>query len=297
MPSLPDALVPALKDRLRKMNQASEEDPIGSERQMLAFACETMDRLIRGHLKKEIVPLANCQAVRLLPKRPQVPGTLMYLHGGGYCTGPLEYAACFGKLIGSIVKARTFCPAYRLAPEHPFPAALEDALDAYRFLLERYPGEKICLIGESAGGGLLYALCLKLKALGLPQPAGLVALSPWTDLSLSGASYRYNREADPSMTENKLRIFAQAYTAQPKEPLCSPLFGELSGLPESRIYVGGDEIMLEDSVRMDAVLKSAGSACELTVAEGLWHAYLFYGIRSRRRDVQEICEFLRSRLK
>ena len=172
----------------------------------------------------------------------------------------------------------------------------DDALEAYRYLLETYPGETICLAGESAGGGLLYALCLKAKELGLPQPAGLVALSPWTDLSLSGGSFGYNRDADPSLTKEKLAIFAGSYTDRPTDPFCSPLFGELSGLPESRIYVGGDEILLEDAVRMDAALRAAGCLSELTVAEGFWHAYVLYGIRSRRKDVQAICEFVRSRL-
>lgn len=296
MPSIPDALVPALKDRMRKMNQVPEEDPVQSERKMMEFAGEIMDRLIRGHLKKEILPLANCQAALLTPHHQKVPGTVLYLHGGGYCTGDLEYACWFGKLIASVVKARTFCPAYRLAPEHPFPAALEDALDAYRFLLERYPNEKICVIGESAGGGLLFALSLKLKKLGLPQPAGLVALSPWTDLSLSGRSYEYNREADPSMTKEKLSIFAADYTDAPLDPLCSPLFGDLQGLPESLLFAGGDEIMLDDTLRMYDALKAAGVKARMTVAEGFWHAYIFYGIKSRRDDNKAICEFLRSKL-
>lgn len=296
MPTIPDALVPALKERMRKLNQLPEEDPVGTERKLLALACEIMNRLIRGQVRKTAVSLPTQEAVMLLPKRPAAPGSVLYLHGGGYCTGGAEYAACFGRLIASVAKIRTFCPAYRLAPEHPFPAALEDALDAYRYLLETYPGEKICLIGESAGGGLLYALCLKCRELGLPQPAGLVAISPWTDLTLSGASYEYNREADPSMTQEKLQIFARDYTDRPEDPLCSPLFGDLSGLPACRIFVGGDEIMLEDSLRMAKALEAAGVPVTLTVAEGFWHAYIFYGIRSRRTDNKAICEFIRSRL-
>ena len=296
MPSLPDAMVPALKERMRKMNQIPEEDPLQSERKRMALAGIFMNRLIRRQLKKETAELPACRAAMLLPHHVKVEGIVLYLHGGGYCTGGLDYACCFGKLIAAIVKARTFCPAYRLAPEYPFPAALEDAVDAYRFLSETYPGRKICVIGESAGGGLLYALCVRCRELGLPQPAGLVAISPWTDLTLSGTSYEYNREADPSMTKEKLRIFARAYTDRPEDPLCSPLFADLSGLPESQIYVGGDEIMLEDSLRMTKALEAADIPVTLTVAEGFWHAYLFYGIRSRRKDNQAICEFLRSKL-
>lgn len=292
----PDALVPILRDRLYKFTHSPEFQPIRGEHRMMEAVGEVMDHLIRGHLHKELLSLPHHQAALLLPEKSAAPGSLLYLHGGGYCEGDLEYAGWFGKLIASDVKVRTLCPAYRLAPEDPFPAALEDALAAYRFLLERYPEEKICLIGESAGGGLCYALCLKLKEVGLPLPAGIVTVSPWTDLTQSGASYEFNREKDPSMTREKLDTFAAAYTDDPTNPLCSPLFGDLRGMPPGQIYAGGDEIMLEDARRMHYALEKAGAASVLTVAPGFWHAYVFYFFRSRKEDQAAIRSFIRRQL-
>ena len=296
MPQLSDKMIPILRSRMMKLKNNPEPDPVKTERALMNLSGEVMEKLVRGHFQKDLIELPNCRAALLTPKKKTVRGTVLYLHGGGYCTGDLDYACWFGKLISQGVEARTFCPAYRLAPEHPFPAALEDAADAYNWLLKAFPGEPVTLIGESAGGGLLLALCLYAKEKGLPQPAGLVALSPWTDLTQSGASYIFNLEADPSMTREKLEIFARAYTDTPLDPLCSPLFGDLAGLPECLIFAGGDEVMLSDSLQLAAALKKAGCPCELTVAEGLWHAYVFYGFKSRHRDTERITEFLRGKM-
>lgn len=299
MPQISDKMIPVLRNAMRMFRDDNEiMDPIKMERMLMSFSGSIMEHLVEGRVKREDIFLRECKAALLRPSRRLIPGTVLYLHGGGYCTGGLEYATWFGKLIAATVGARTFCPAYRLAPEHPFPAALEDALKAYRYLLEKYPEEKITLMGESAGGGLCFALCLKLKEEGLPMPAGVVAASPWTDLTLSGESYDYNRDRDPSLNREKLVIFADSYIREtsPDYPLCSPLYGELSGLPDSRIYVGGYEILLDDSLRMASALEQAGCQTTLTVAEEMWHVYLFYNLRKYRGHIQEIADFLRSKL-
>lgn len=299
MPQMPDKMIPILRNAMRMFRDDNEiMNPIKAERMLMGLSGGIMEHLVESRVKREDVSLHEFKAALLRPSRRLIPGTVLYLHGGGYCTGGLEYATWFGKLIAATVGARTFCPAYRLAPEHPFPAALEDALKAYRYLLERYPEEKITLMGESAGGGLCFALCLKLKEEGLPLPEGVVAASPWTDLTLSGESYESNREKDPSLNREKLVIFADSYAREtaPDFPLCSPLFGDLSGLPESRIYVGGHEILLDDSVKMAEALLKAGCAVSLTVAEEMWHVYLFYNLRKFRGHILEIADFLRSKL-
>ena len=145
----------------------------------------------------------------ILPRDKRRQGVILYLHGGGYTCGDLEYATGFGSTLATDYGSRVFCPAYRLAPEHPFPAALEDGLEAYKYLLSKgYAPSKISLCGESAGGGLCYSLCMKLQQEGLPLPGAIVAISPWTDLTASGESYKTNKEVDPSMTLEQLQFFA-----------------------------------------------------------------------------------------
>ena len=298
MLQIPDSMIPVLRGMIKVFADHGDftTDPIKRERLLMGFSGEIMEHFVGGRIRREDRYFGVFKAAELTPHKGRIPGNVLYLHGGGYCTGGLEYATWFGKFIAAATGARTLCPAYRLAPEYPFPAALEDALTAYRYLLETYPEEKITLMGESAGGGLCYALCLKLKEENLPQPQGLVALSPWTDLTLSGASYEYNREKDPSLNREKLLIFSESYTSCPGDPLCSPLFGDLSALPESLIYVGGSEILLEDSRRMQAALEKAGCRVRLTEAENMWHVYLFYNLRKYRDHILEITDFLRGKL-
>ena len=281
------------RHRLQRLKNLQESLSVERRLQTVAGAFLGRDRY---KLLAEKVLLPRCEATLLSPRQRTGTGAVLYLHGGGYCCGDMTYACGFGSVIAAETGANTLCPAYRLAPEAPFPAAVEDALDAYRYLLERYPANRIALIGESAGGGLIYALCLRCKALGLPLPGGLVAISPWTDLTQSGSSYGENRDADPSMTKERLDRYAEAYVLDPanrREPLCSPLFGDLSGLPESRVYVGGDEVMKSDAVRLCEALERAGSPARLTVAPGMWHGYVLYDLKECQADKQAIAAFLR----
>ena len=173
----------------------------------------------------------------VMPKDERRSGVVLYLHGGGYTCGSLDYAKGFAATLASECGVRVFCGAYRLAPENPYPAALEDALTAYDYLLKKgYAPQQILLCGESAGGGLICALCLKLKQLGRELPCGLIAISPWVDLTGSGKSYEFNRDNDPSLTEELLQFYARCYTQDPTDPLCSPLLGDLTGFPPTLIF-------------------------------------------------------------
>ncbi|MEG1661739.1 MAG: alpha/beta hydrolase [Clostridiales bacterium] len=173
---------------------------------------------------------------------------VLYLHGGGYVAGSIKYARGFAGVLAAKAAVRVLCIAYRLAPEHPYPAAVADAMSAYQYLLEQgYRSENISLIGESAGGGLVFALCLALKSHALPLPALLIALSPWTDLTMKGTSFDINQKADVCLTAKEIESFAAAYASGYQEDcLVSPLFGDLTDLPPSYIYVGSDEILLDD---------------------------------------------------
>ena len=229
----------------------------------------------------------------VLPRDKRRQGVMLYLHGGGYTCGDLDYAAGVGSTLASDYGCRVFCPAYRLAPEHPFPAAVEDALTAYNYLIQKgYDPATITLIGESAGGGLCYVLCMKLKQQGLPMPGAVVAISPWTDLTASGESYRENREKDPSMTAQLLNFYGDCYTADRTDPMVSPLFGDLEGMPPSLILVGGDEIMLSDATALHEKLVASGCKSRLRVAPDRWHGYILYSLEEDRDDRDLISRFL-----
>ena len=229
----------------------------------------------------------------IIPKDERRQGVILYLHGGGYVYGGLEYAKGFGSTLAVRCGNRVFCAAYRLAPEHPFPAAVEDALEAYQYLLAKgYTPDHITLCGESAGGGLCYALCLKLKELELSLPCGIIGISPWTDLTSSGESYGINAKADPSMTVELLNYFAESYTNERMNPLVSPLFGDLIGLPPSLIFAGGDEIMLSDAQDLHNKLLEAGCGSKLIVTPERWHAYVLYGLKEDQKDFDTINHFL-----
>ena len=234
------------------------------------------------------------QGAWIMPRDERRGGVVLYLHGGGYTCGSLEYAKGFAATLASECGVRAFCAAYRLAPENRYPAALEDALEAYRYLLGKgYAAHQILLCGESAGGGLIYALCLKLKELGLPLPCGLIGISPWTDLTGSGKSYEEHREIDPSMTPELLQFYAKCYTDDPTDPFCSPLFGDLTALPPSLLFVGGDEVMLDDTRMLHEKLLESGCRSKMIVAPERWHAYVLYCLNENMpQDFETINRFM-----
>ena len=213
------------------------------------------------------------------------------MHGGGYVCGDLDYATGFGSMLATQCGVKVFCVAYRLAPENPYPAALDDSLEAYKYLCDKgYTNITVC--GESAGGGLCYALNLKLKELNMPLPCGIIAISPWTDLTMSSDSYIKNRENDPSMVMEKLVFFASKYTDDKTNPYVSPIFADLSNLPPSLIFVGGDEMLLGDATTIHDKLCASGCISELVIAKERWHVYLLYGLEEDADDFTKINQFL-----
>ncbi len=217
----------------------------------------------------------------------------MYLHGGGYTCGNLDYAKGFAATLADECGVRVFCAAYRLAPEDRFPAALDDAVVSYQYLLSKgYPASQILLCGESAGGGLIYCLCLRLKQRKLPLPCGLIGISPWTDLTGSGQSYIDNRDIDPSMTPELLQFYAACYTDHPTDPLCSPLFGDLTGPAAVACSLAGTRSC--STTRGGAARKAAGRGCRsrIVVAPERWHAYVLYYLNENMSDFDTINQFM-----
>jgi len=223
---------------------------------------------------------------------------ILYLHGGAYTAGTLDYAMGFGGVLAHRTRCRIFCAAYRLAPEHPYPAGLDDALTAYHFLLHAgYKPENIAFVGESAGGGLIFCLGLLLKQRGEPLPAAFVAMSPWTDLTQTGASYEKNKRKDPTLNRRTLAESAIMYARGDLEiPLVSPAAGDFAGFPPSLLFVGGNEILLDDAKMLHNALLRAGAQSQLVIAPGLWHVYPLFNTPEARASIARIDDFLRQRI-
>lgn len=295
MPSLVSSV---LREQIRLLKPLLTKNSIAASRKLQEAMGELEAKAVSGKVRFEDFTLSDCPASWAVPSECPLedPRAILYLHGGGYVAGSIHHAKGFAGMLAARTQVRALCIAYRLAPEHPFPAALEDALAAYRYLLAQgYDPAHITFVGESAGGGLLIALCLRLKALGLPLPARLFPLSPWTDLSLSGESMEANCKADVCLTREALAGFAAAYApGNVYDPLVSPVLGDLTGLPPCWIYVGSDEILLDDSRLLASRLEDAGVPCHLHVEPGMWHAYALYGVPEANQVLEEMRVLLES---
>ena len=225
--------------------------------------------------RSERVDGVPCLWVKALGAEPT--RVVLYLHGGGYifCSAHTTHKDILWRL-SVASKCRIIAPDYRLAPEHPYPAALEDAIKVYRWLLEQgYKPEHIAIVGDSAGGGLTYGTVLKIRDLGLPVPACTVGMSPWTDLAVTGESVITNLKRDVLIPGDGLPEGAQYYLAgaDPRDPYASPLYGDPTGLPPTLIQVSKDEVLLDDSRRLAAKYKAAGVPCELELWDGMPHVW------------------------
>ena len=202
---------------------------------------------------------------------------VLYCHGGGYTCGQLGYARILASKLAFCTGFDVLSFEYRLAPEHRYPAALEDALALWDYLMYMgYGARDVVVAGDSAGGNLALELCLKLKAQGRAQPRGLLLFSPWTDMTASGKSYRACRDLDPMLTREYVEAVREAYTgpdADWAEPCYSPLFADLRGLPPALIQVGTNEILRSDSERLAEAMQKAGGYARLEVYEDCWHVF------------------------
>ncbi len=265
----------------------------------------------------EYIKIGDMSCAMLTPKEELSDGVILYLHGGGFVAGNLDYAKGFGSTLAVKCGIKVFVAEYRLAPEHPYPAALDDAMDAYGYLLSGgYEPSRIAICGESAGGGLCFTLCQKLRDKGRTMPAGIIAISPWTDMTSSSESYTINEKEDPSITVEKLKYFSDCYVygASPdrkgrlhpninpdaeddkrikSDRHISPLFDSQEKMPESLIFVGSDEIMYDDSALIYEKLLSAGCKSELVVAPDMWHGYVLYDLPERAGDFNKISKFIK----
>ena len=247
------------------------------------------------------VRAGGVQGEWVIPKRADPGRVMLYLHGGAWVMGsPRTHRALVADLaVGAGVQALSL--GYRLAPEDPYPAAVDDCVAAYAWLLAQgfEPG-RIVVAGDSAGGNLALALLLRLRDTGSPLPAGAVLLSPVTDLGQSGASHTTRKALDPYLANGDLGPFIAAYAGAQdlQQPYLSPLAGDLRGLPPSLVHVGDHEVLLDDAVRLGERARSAGVDARTIVWAGMTHVFQLQCqfVPEARRANDEIAAFVRSRV-
>jgi epsilon-lactone hydrolase len=226
---------------------------------------------------------------------------ILYLHGGGFIIGSPSLYRHVTWRIAAAAEARLLAIDYRLAPEHRFPAALDDVLAAYGWLLRQGADpRRIAVIGDSAGGGLVFSLLLRLRDEGrLPLPAAAVTLSPWTDLALTGLSLRQNARADPFIDVLDMLTIAGWYLggADPRDPYASPLYGDPAGLPPTLIQVGSDEVLRDDATRLAERMRAAGCEVALEIWPRMPHVWQLFAevMPEARRAIAGIGRFVRER--
>jgi len=226
--------------------------------------------------------------------------TTLFLHGGGYCIGSLN---THRRLVGDIARAtsgRALQIEYRLGPEHPHPAAIDDAVAAYRWLLtQNIAPEQLIIAGDSAGGGLTAATLLALRDAGDPLPTCGVLISPWLDLTCTSDSFASKVSEDPVLTQRNLKMWAHMYAGEhTRAPLISPLFGDLAGLPPLLIQVGTAELLLDDSTRFAERAKAAGVDVTLEVWDEMIHIWpiMAFMLPEGQQAIDRIGAFIKERV-
>jgi epsilon-lactone hydrolase len=243
------------------------------------------------------VTAAGVPAFWLSPHGVAAERVLLFVHGGGYSLGSLRSHGELAARLGRAAAMRVLFPEYRLAPEHPFPAAADDVRAVWHWLrgTERQAAESIALCGDSAGAGLIIGLLTTLRDAGEDLPAAAALMSPHVDLTASGASLTERAADDPIFTPEMIRGIAAGYLAgaDPRSPLVSPLFADLHGLPPLLVLVGTAELLLSDAQRLAAAAADAGVDVTLQVGEGLPHAYpLVLGTPEAAAATEQIRQFL-----
>lgn len=271
-------------------------DPEDLERQRKGQ--ELLGRLITPMLNLSWEPfdLAGVPAAWVRPKRGHAPHqVILYCHGGGYTSGNLGYSRILASKLANAVGCDVLTFDYRLAPEHPYPAPLQDAQKAWDHLMYLgYGARDIVLAGDSAGGNLALELTMSLRDAGRKLPRRLVLLSPWTDMTASGPSYETCRETDPILTQDYICAVREVFAPGNdwRDPKLSPLFGDFTQFPYTLIQVGSHEILYSDSERLRDEMVRQGAPCRMECWPELWHVFQMFPIKKATEAMEHIGAFL-----
>ena len=281
--------------------------PLGLQRRWLSVLTRLQGRP-RGVAEQELWT-GETSTLRLRAEPPEMIGpapagerdAILFIHGGAFILGGGFAYARFAAHVAAATGADVYLPDYRLAPEHPFPAPIDDLFAAYRGVLELgHPPSRVAVLGDSAGAALGVGLTLTLSEMNVPPPAALVLVSPWLDLSLSGASIAANARRDPMLTRRILEVGGRGHAGDLRrsDPRISPMFADLHGLPPTLIQVGTDEILLDDAIRFADRAWGAGVEVELQRFEGWFHDFQSTAgvLRGAREALADVAAFLERRL-
>lgn len=282
-----------------KQNEAAESPDLAEQRARI----ETLADFFPVPEGAEIEPasIGGVKGEWARGRRVRRDAALLYLHGGGYVIGSPKSHRHLTAALSEASGLSLFVPDYRLAPEHPFPAAVEDAVAVYQGLLDSgLSPARLAIAGDSAGGGLTIATLVTLRDRKIPLPACAVGISPWADLSQGGEAYRTRLKRDPMVTKEGLDAMASAYLAgaDAKTPLASPLFADLHGLPPLLLQVGTEEALYDDTVGLKQRAEAAGVEVSAESWGGMMHVWhIFHPILSEGRDaIARIGSYLKSRV-
>lgn len=286
-----DTVLQMIRARSAEVRHTIEDHRLSYERIMANLPLEddiTTEKLGAGGVAAEWIDAPNADKNTVL----------LYLHGGGYAFGSMRTHRVMLAHVSRAAEARVLGLDYRLAPEFPFPAPVEDSLAAYRWLLDQgINPKKIVIGGDSAGGGLMVAALVALKYRGEPMPAAGVGISSWTDMEATGQSYVTNAELDPSVNRDRILSIAKIYMADkdPSAPLASPIHADLTGLPPLLLQVGSIETLLDDTRELAKRAKAAGVQVEVDVWDDMPHVWHHYApiLPEARQAIGRIGEFMK----
>ncbi|RDU24413.1 alpha/beta hydrolase [Anaerosacchariphilus polymeriproducens] len=266
------------------------------EKQRLAQeSLGTIFSVTKEVVRKEII-IDNIECEWTEPNRKHDKNRIiMYCHGGGYMTGNKEYARTITTKLAMNTSMEVFSFNYRLAPEFPYPAALEDAISVWNYLMyQGYGSKDIILAGDSAGGNLALALTLKLREQMRKEPKGLVLLSPWTDLTLAGESHQIKADLDPILDKEYLMDARDNFVGKEDItiPFISPLLAEFDKFPPVYIQVGSNEILLSDSMNLYKKLVKSGNFARIDIYKGMWHVFQMSNFKKAQEAVESIADFI-----
>lgn len=253
---------------------------------------------VRPDARVEYLELGTCMCALVRPANAHTDQVLLHMHGGAFFAGSLETHLPLASELAVRCNARVFLIDYRLAPQDPYPAALEDGMAAYQALLDLDVNPRdITLVGDSAGAAHVLSMAIYARNEGLPLPAGLVMISPFVDLTLTAASIQGKAKADPMLSVVPLQRGVTAYCGEvlPADPKVSPVFADLEDLPPMFIQVGSDEILLDDALLLEQRAKAAGVQVSCTVHEGMWHNFQMFNALVEKADkaLWAIADFVR----
>ena len=269
---------------------ADRNTTLAQQRAMMDEMSKRYEKYFPADVKRQSVRVEERNAEWLKPQNAIENRVLLYLHGGAFTMGSLSEGRNLAALLALACRATTLSLDYRLAPEHPFPAALEDGVAAYRWLLAQgFCAKQVALVGESAGGNLALVTVIALRDAGDPLPAAVVALSPITDLTLNGETITSRRKQDPMLTREWVHSHIIRYTngRDPSLPLISPLYADLHGLSPMLIQAGENEILFSDSVSLAEKARRTGVDVTLEIEKGMWHVWHKFAMLPESKEAIE----------